>query len=424
MPDGCRRLAAAGLLLLGAAAPAGAQGPVKPGQLPTLPLTQLDDRTLSADLDNRVFSLAFAQPVAIGELLLLLVRGTGLSIVPDPGISGTFIGELKNVTVRQALGLTLPPLGLDYAVEGSIIRAFRREPETRLFDVNYVATTRIGSAAVGAGDESGSLTRLSSTTSADVFADITKGVQTLLSARGTFNVDRTAGLLQVTDFPERLERVALYIDAVHDRVHRQVQIDARVIEVELNDPDAQSLDWEALAQATVQTEAPGAPSRSRPAINGLRVADVSRFMTALAAQGVVSLLAHPRILVLNNEPAIVRAGSQGPGARGENRSREPDVTLAVTPQIAGDGIVMLSLSPAVGVHAADTEGQPPGPSVVREADTLARVADGETLVIAGFKRVREVRERRVGLAGGWFGRSTVVTRKRVELMILLTPRIL
>ena len=44
-------------------------------------------------------------------------------------------------------------------------------------------------------------------------------------------------------------------------------------------------------------------------------------------------------------------------------------------------------------------------------------------VIAGFTRDREVRERRVGVTGGWFGRSTVVTRKRIELMILLTPRI-
>jgi hypothetical protein len=37
---------------------------------------------------------------------------------------------------------------------------------------------------------------------------------------------------------------------------------------------------------------------------------------------------------------------------------------------------------------------------------------------------RETRERKaVGASGGWFGRSTVVTRKRVELIILLTPRI-
>jgi type II secretory pathway component GspD/PulD (secretin) len=56
---------------------------------------------------------------------------------------------------------------------------------------------------------------------------------------------------------------------------------------------------------------------------------------------------------------------------------------------------------------------------------LARVADGETLVVAGFTRDRETRERKnVGISGGWFGRSTVVTKRRVELLILLTPRLL
>jgi len=62
---------------------------------------------------------------------------------------------------------------------------------------------------------------------------------------------------------------------------------------------------------------------------------------------------------------------------------------------------------------------------IAEADTLARVADGETLVISGFTRNREVRERaNLGLRGGWFGRRTIVTQKRVELLILLTPKVL
>jgi len=349
------------------------------------------------------------------------VRGTSLSVVPDPGFTGTFIGELKSVTVRQALGLILPPLGLDYGVDGSIVRVFRREPDTRLFDINYVAAARTGTAVVGAPEEGGTFARVSTTTSTDVFADLTAGIRALLSERGTFNIDRKAGLLQVSDFPERLERVSLYLDAVHDRVHRQVQIDARIIEVELTDPDTRSLDWEQLARSSAQTA--GGPGSSRPAINGLRISDMTRFMNALAAQGVVSLLANPRILVLNNEPAVVRAGSDRGGARGQDRSSEPEVTLAVTPQIAEDGVVMLSMSPIVSLHTADPEGKLPGASAYREADTLARVADGETIVIAGFTRDREIRERRVGVSGGWFGRSTVVTRKRIELMILLTPRI-
>ncbi|MBI4485535.1 MAG: hypothetical protein HY655_05940 [Acidobacteria bacterium] len=388
--------------------------------MPTLPLTQLDERLLAPDLDNRTFTLTFAQPVAVKDLLLLLVRGTNLSIVPDPAISGSFIGELKNVTVRQALELILPPLGLSYTVDGSFVRVSRREPETRLFDINYLASVRTGASRVGTdfSRESGSFANVSTTTAGDIFADVTRGVQTLLSERATFNVDRKAGLLQVTDFPERLDRVAVYLEAVLDRAHRQVQIDARVIEVALNDESARSLDWNALTQAMAVSGSTGAR------LAGLRFSDVPRFMTALAEQGTVSLLASPRLLALNNEPAILHASSPSSShARGNanDTSAVETLTLSVTPQIAPGGIVMLSLSPILTLRSP-SEGE--RASATRESDTLARVADGETIVLSGFGRDRETQERRIaGRSGGWFGRSTVTTHKHVELLILLTPRI-
>jgi type II secretory pathway component GspD/PulD (secretin) len=353
-------------------------GPQRPGQMPTLPLTQLDDRALAADLDNRAFTLTFAQPVPIKDLLLQLVRGTNLSIIPDPAIGGSFIGELKSVTVRQALTLILPPLGLDYGLDGGFIRVFKRQPETRLFDINYIATQRIADAAVGTVGVSrdAPFARVSSATSTDLFADLAKGVQTLLSDHATFNVDRKAGLLQVTDFPERLDRIGVYLDAVHDRVHRGVQIDARVVEVELSDEHATTLDWAAVSQTR----------------------DLTKVMAALGAQGKVTILASPRLFALNNEPAIVKTDS---------------FTLSVTPQISADAVIMLSLSPILSTPSLNA------------SDTLARVGDGQTIAISGFSREREVKEtKNAGTKGGWFGRTTVVTRKRVELVILLTPTIL
>jgi len=171
------------------------------GQLAVLPLTQLDERGPSADLDNRTFTLTFAQPVPIKDLLLLLVRDTNLSIVPDPAIEGSFIGELKNVTVRQALDSALPPLGLAYRDDGAFVRVFRREPETRIFNINYIATERSGTSNVsggGTGPAAPSSVGVSTVTRTDLFGDLTKGVQTLLSEHATFNLDRKAGLLQVT----------------------------------------------------------------------------------------------------------------------------------------------------------------------------------------------------------------------------------
>jgi MSHA biogenesis protein MshL len=364
--------------------------------MPTLPLTQLDERALAADLDNRTFTLTFAQPVPVRELLLLLVRGTSLSIVPDPSISGTFIGELKNVTVRQALALILPPLGLKSSVDGTFVRVFARVPETRIFDVNYGATERTGTATVGGDGAARSAALVSSSTKTDVFADLANGMRTLLSAHATFNVDRKAGLLQVTDFPEQLDRVSVYLDAVHDRVLRQVQIDARVIEVELNDEKATGVDWNAIVADQVGEILPGQRPAVRASLTGLRVTDLPKLLVSLAAQGTVSVLSSPRLLTLNNEPGIVRTDA---------------LTLSVTPQITPEAVT-LSVSPIVKA-----------PSIA-EADMIARMVDGETLAISGFTRDRETRERKsVGITGGWLGRTTVVTRKRIELIILLTPKI-
>ena len=57
---------------------------------------------------------------------------------------------------------------------------------------------------------------------------------------------------------------------------------------------------------------------------------------------------------------------------------------------------------------------------------LAGGVDGETLVISGFTWERAVKESktRTGVFGGtWFSHGTVTTRKRVELVILLTAKI-
>ncbi len=387
-------IAGVGCAIVSAGAAAG-QAAQRPAPLAPLPLTQLDARTSSADLDGATISLTFSEPVPVREALVAFVRGTSLSIVTAPEATGTFIGDLKNVTVRQALELVLPPLGLDYTADGALIRVFRRQPETRIFHLNYIATERTGTVTVGA-DEGGGAA-VSSTTKTDVFSDIEASARALLSEGATVTIDRKAGLLQASDYPERLDRVAAYLESVNERVSRQAEIDVRILEVELADEKAAGIDWNTV---TAQLTPPGGVGRTGAASGsrtGMRVADASRLVPLLEAQGKVTTIASPRLLTLNNEPALVRTGS---------------VTFSVTPQISGDAYFTLSLTPVLRQPA------------IAETDMLARVADGETLVISGVGRDRETRERKsAGISGGWFGRTTVVTRHRVELVILLTPRL-
>ena len=358
-------------------APAAQQAAQQRQPLPPLPVIQLDETPRRPDLDTRSFSLLPTEPLPITDLLLRLVRNTDLSVVPDPDVEGTFFGELKNVTLRQALDLVLRPLDLDYSVRDSFIRVFKRPMETRIFEVNYVLTRRVArqftiaastglepelarvggeSAAPQAGVGEGaddSWTQVTASEDGDLFQELAGGVQTLLSEEGKFSLDRKAAFLQVTDFPDRLEKVGVYLEAVQTRVQRQVQIQVSVIELELHDEFNSGLDWPVVLRDVNDSAAleQGLPPVASVTL-GLQVGNVDGLLRALSNQGRVNVLARPLVVAMNNEPVVMRVGTRDvffvttsqvdATGRVLQRTTTPrtvteGVVLTVTPQISADG---------------------------------------------------------------------------------------
>lgn len=407
--------------------------PTGPGELTPLPMTKLDDRVAAADLDGpRRVSLTLARPLPLRDMLLLLVNGTPLSIVTDETVEGTFVGDLKDLTMRQALEAVLFPRGLDYDVQGTLIRVFPRKAATRLFDVNYLNLRRSWQRTVRSGTSGSTSAEVVTSGASDFFDELNRGVRSLLSDTGRAHVDRTAGLLQVTDFSDRLDQVGVYVEAVQLRATRQVRIDARVLRVTLNDA-ATAIDWKAV---TARTGTAPRPAGGR-ASSGLRVADFEMLRAALSEQGAVAVLAAPHIVAMNNEPAVMRVGTQGiyfqtaSQADGDRTGRSSSatamlegLTLIVTAQIAADGIVQLNVAPTY----AEKTGQSKSASgdvwptlQVSEADTLVRVQDGETIVLSGFLDERVKSAPSSGLAGLFGGQAR--THEKSELVILLTPAV-
>jgi hypothetical protein len=150
----------------------------------------MDARQTDPELDGQRMSFAFPQPTPVRAILLRLVRGTRLSLIPDSSLEQTFVGDLKNVTRRQALDLILEPLGLEYSVRGQVIRVFLRELETRLYSVDYVSTKHSS-----ARSRAGAAGTSSPNVAPDLYDDLAEGVRSLLSPGGRMNLDRTAALL-------------------------------------------------------------------------------------------------------------------------------------------------------------------------------------------------------------------------------------
>lgn len=413
--------------------------PERPAGLPPLPVTGLDDRLLAADLDGpRRVSLTISRPMPLRDLLLLLVSGTPLSLVNDEAVDGTFVGDLKDLTMRQALEAVLFPRGLDYDVQGTLIRVFPHRASTRLFDVNYLNVRRTwqrgirSSASVG-----GQLPAagLSASSESDLFDELAKGVQALLSASGRLHVDRSAGLVQVTDFADRLDQVGVYVEAVQLRAMRQVRIVAHVFDVSFREWSAvAAIDWKAVAVRT------GAGTRSSDGHGaaGLTVADVEVLKQAIAEQGTVTMLAAPQVVAMNNEPTVMRVGTETVYFESASSVSKDDarlrttrpgavlegLTLTVTAQISADGLVLLNVSPTYASRAGQSksvDGETFPVLRISETDMMVRVRDGETIVLSGFLENRETSKPATGMAA-MFGARPRTTVKS-ELVILLTPSI-
>jgi type II secretory pathway component GspD/PulD (secretin) len=119
---------------------------------------------------------------------------------------------------------------------------------------------------------------------------------------------------------------------------------------------------------------------------------------------------------MNNEPAVMRVGSEGAYVEG--------LTLAVTAQISADGLVLLNATPTYTARASELKsinGARLPMLHVGEADTTARVQDGETMVLSGFLDTRVNEKPAAGFAA-MFGMQPRTATKS-ELVILLTPRI-
>jgi hypothetical protein len=325
-------------------------------RLPAVPATQLG-RESTLDSPRRL-TLSFLNPRPIDEVLALLTAGTPFSVAIDADAAGSFRGELKQLTLREALTTLLAPLGLDFEVRGTVIRVRRRQLDTRVFDLNLLNVRR-ALARTSGGPASGA--RLDSSVPADdVFEGVSAGIEALLSSGGRVHVDARAGVAQVTDYPERLDRVALYLDALQRRSGRQVRLQAQVFEVTLR--GAGSIDWASVRQ---QLGLQSAVSQA-----GL-AADPLALRSALATQGEVRTIWAPDVTSVNNEPALVRVAA----ASGST------LTMTVVPQISAEGFVQLSIT-----HVWEESAIGSVPARMTESDTVTRVMDGNTVMIAGLLR--------------------------------------
>jgi MSHA biogenesis protein MshL len=288
----------------------------------------------------------------------------------------------------------------------------------------------------------------------------------------TLLIHPESGLVVVNAEPAVQARVARYLEEMRHRTGRQVLLEAKIVEVTLGNDSQIGVDWSAVLTPGAASGGSGTDVSSSfttgttlnpnlSATDGLFKFVVTNMrvtatLSALAREGKLQVLSSPRISTMNNQKAILRVvreeayflqSSQAtPTGSGTGVLVTTTITplvvpvgivLDIQPQVADDGMITLAVNPSVSevvsTRTFSTTGQGGGASATlpvvdrRDLDTVVRMRNGETLVMAGIIKNKEGMEdrgvpflRKIPILGRLFSKKEK-TNSHTELAIFITP---
>jgi len=302
-----------------------------------------------------------------------------------------------------------------------------------------------------------------------------------LSETGRIIPDIETNSILVIDFPANVDKIEKYLKMVDVPVE-QVLIETRIVEVKLEKEHSLGINWslfttkggaevgqfrlgsaagEALTQNIPFRRPKWEPltgSEQEPFSVGIFDDNIDIVLKALATQLKTNLLSAPKITTVNNRRAKINViksipylkeikeeeketagGSTTTKYTYEYEYTDEGVTLEVTPLINPDRSITMLLYPEVKeivkwhemARPALATGVPTLPETdIRTAYTKVTVREGQTLVIGGLIREKMTKgETKIPLLGdipfiGSFFRSEKETKKKTELLILVSPTII
>jgi MSHA biogenesis protein MshL len=446
-----------------------------------------------------------AQKVNAAVFFGSIVKGTPYSVAIHPDVTGEISLDLKQVALADVFDLVAELYGYEIELKQNIYRIYPSGMRTETFAINYLLMTRDGSTQTsitsgGVSQESGNNnsgnnsqngfsgnsnnsggnnnfssgnnsngTSISTRTDTDFWAELLATLESMLGQGDGKSVMVTpqAGLVTVRAMPKEIRAVKAFLDISEEIVQRQVILEARIIEVALDDGYQQGINWgQILANSGSMdfqfSNTAGTFGNSISAALGNVTSlsfinkDFSGVLSLLSTQGNVQVLSSPRVTAINNQKAVIKVGndeyfvtdvSSQSTISSSTTSVVPNIELTpffsgialdVTPQIDADGMVLLHVHPSV----IETQEQekivtlnqeqfvlPLAQSNIRESDTVIRARSGEIVVIGGLMQsIVSESESKTPLLGDIPILGNLFKNKRnseikKELVILIKPTV-
>lgn len=456
---------------------------------------------------KNLVSVSVTDSVPLRDVLIELARKSQVNLELDPRIQGGIIFTAHNQPFNEVLDRICAMAGLRTSVEGNFIHIELDEPyqqtyqldflslarrassetaiATNVFDVNVANgsnSTSSNSNGSSVGDNN-STSKVSGNSEADLWSEVNKSVAQILNSTSrrsdkdkadvNFSIDKQAGL--VTVFGDSRQQAALdsYFKKLRQKATAQVLIDARIIEVQLDDAFKSGINWSTLFKRGLNLGSTFTPSGLSPSelfTASVKTSDFTGILNLVRSFGTTRVLSSPRLTVLNNQTAILKVATNQvyfvtqaqfttvTNANGSTVTTTPiysstphtvPVGLVMTVQPAIDaehGRVTMTLrptisrvvsevnDPSIGLNAAQAGVTNPVQSqipvlAVREMDSVIRLHSGEVAVMGGLMQDSSINQDQ-GIPGldslpvvGALAKSRDNQGTTTELVILLRATI-
>ena len=435
------------------------------------------------------------------DVLKLISQKSGLNIVASNDVRGKITIYLKDVNVWDALKIILETNNLAYEKIGNLIKVipdkdyeaiygkkFNDKTQVKIIRLMYADVAEITplledmkgsigklifdkkSNTIVLMDSPGNLRDMENFIAAadkpvatKIFnlnyakaEDLQKEIQGLLTEKtGSININTRTNKIVISDTPVKLEKISRVISAFDER-HKEVLIQAKIIQVILSDQFEMGVDLQYLA-TTAGLHSLGADSDfsvlsstdkyGKISVGTLSADDYIGFIEALNTIGTTNTLSSPHITALNNEEAKIMVGStqpyvttttttpaSGPTVTAEEISFiDVGVKLFVTPTIASDGFITMKIRPeisAINSYLTTAENNTIPIVDTTESETTVMVKDGSTLIIAGLMKDENIKTvKKIPILGDIpllkvLFRSKDDLVRKTETIVFLTPHII